>query len=173
MARNFMMLLLAIGVLGSPGCAGGSHDQGPLSNGSAGTDLAHRDASDADWPYWPRRMRIHPLTQLATDRDTGQLVIETRVEFFDSLGHTTKGIGQVLVDLHAARSAETEPLETWALNLADPQVNADHYDDLTRTYLFRLEFDPLVLPDRPEIRAYFRSSDGRRLQAEQPFQLKK
>lgn len=130
--------------------------------------------SSVSWPYWPRRMRIHPLSQLATDRDTGQLVIETRIEFLDRHGHTCKAVGQVLIDLHETGGARNrEPLETWVLDLGDASVNRDHYDELTRTYLFRLDFDPQILPERPELWGYFRSADGRRFQAEEVFELRK
>jgi hypothetical protein len=130
-------------------------------NGTGNATLDVAEPALREWPYWPRRMRIHPLTQFATNRDTGQLIIEARIEFFDEHGHTCKGVGQVLLDLHATGSGRnSEPLETWALDLVDPAVNYDHYDELTRTYLFRLEFDPRVLPERPELWAYFRSADG-------------
>lgn len=175
MARFAVTVLSLFVVLGAPGCGADTRaprhlDLEPLAAGPRPEAAPARQ----DWPYWPRRMRIHPLTQLATDRDTGHLLIEARIEFLDVHGHTSKGVGLVLIDLHdAGRARQTEPLETWALNLADASVNRDHYDDLTRTYLFRLEFDPRILPERPELRAYFRSAEGRRYQADDAFLLRR
>ena len=130
--------------------------------------------SRTEWPYWPRRMRIHPLTQLATDRETGELVLEVRIEFFDDESHTTKAIGQTLVDLLPGRRPgdEREPMETWVCDLVDPVSNFEHYDAVTRTYLFRLEFDPKIMPAEPVLRAYFHSRDGEHLES-MPFELRR
>ena len=170
------MFLLVVLLSGGAGCGRDTRMDrlvGPADGSGSGTD-GFETPGPIKWPYWPRRMRIHPLTQFATDRDTGQLVIEVRVEFFDERGHTCKGVGQVLMDLHAAgRGRHSEPLETWALDLLDATVNYDHYDELTRTYVFRLNFDPRILPERPELWAYFHSADGRRFQAQDVFQLRR
>jgi hypothetical protein len=122
---------------------------------------------DSSWPFRPHRMRIHPLSQFVNDRQSGDLLLEARVEFLDQYDDTTKGVGQLLFDLLAADSGrdQSSPIETWTENLGDMSVNHDHYDDLTRTYLFRLQLDTEDLPEQTELRAYFRSADGRRMQA--------
>ena len=131
---------------------------------------AAMDASNGDtvrWPYWPQRMRLHPLTRLAVDAKTGLTVIETRVELFDHEGDTTKGCGQLRVDLHdASDTSGDEPLATWNRDLRLPEVNRQYFDDVTRTYLLRLELEPAELPGRPELRAFFLSADGQRMRAE-------
>lgn len=110
-------------------------------------------------------MRIYPLSRLVTDRNSGDLVIEVRVEFFDAEGHTCKGVGQILVDLLDAGSTRSaEPIQTWVADLTNLRDNRDHFDDLTLTYLFRLECDATLLPDQPQVRVYFHSADGQHLQ---------
>jgi hypothetical protein len=125
----------------------------------------------AAWPYWPQRMRVHPLSQLVTDRDSGRLLIEARLEFLDAEGHSAKAVGQVLIDL-LSRDDPSAPIASWSRDLADRAANRDHFDDLTRTYLFRLEFDAAALPREPRLQAYYRSSQGRVLKA-LPYDLRR
>jgi hypothetical protein len=112
--------------------------------------------SDARWPFWPVKMRIHPLTRVVADDDSSRLVIEARIELRDQHNHTTKGYGQVRFDLFdgAAGSAE-QTIEEWNEDLRDLNSNRLYYDDVTRTYLFRLGIDPADLPPEPVLRAYY------------------
>jgi hypothetical protein len=125
------------------------------------------------WPFWPRRMRVHPLTRLAHEARTGTLFIEARIEFQDEAGHTTKAVGQVRLDLHDAerRGGQATPLSTWSRDLRDRAVNDRHYDEVVRTYLFRLEVDEPTLPQEPELRVYFLGADGQRLR--ETFRLRR
>ncbi len=165
--------LLPVGLVWLWGCAGGGAEPGAFDRmpPDPGGEAEVSGDDHAAWPFWPRRLRIHPLSQLVTDRESGRLLIEVRLEFFDRLGHTSKAVGQVLIDLLAGERGG-DPIVTWAKDLSAVEANREHYDDLTRTYLFRLEFDPGLLPEDPELRAYFRSSDGRALQA-QPYRLRR
>ena len=125
------------------------------------------DAQTSDWPFWPQALRIHPLTRLAVDAKSGRSIIEVRLEFLDPEGHTTKGVGQVRIDLAAGGSGadSSPPIATWNWDLRDRSVNRRFYDDVTRTYLFRLNVESLELGPQPELRAYFLSATGARLQA--------
>lgn len=145
-------------VLGSAGCApNDSRSRHLRSDGSWEEGPA--------WPYWARSMRVHPLSQIAPDRDSGDPVIEARIEFLDPLDHTCKGVGQLQLELAAAgRSAG--PIAQWQMDLRDPAVNRRHYDDVTRTYLFRLKIDPDKIPDEPALLAEFLSADGRHMEAD-------
>jgi hypothetical protein len=60
---------------------------------------------------------------------------------------------------------------TWELDLEDLTINRERYDEITRTYLFPLETQQEALPDRPELRAYMLSADGRAIQAD-PLRLR-
>jgi hypothetical protein len=123
------------------------------------------------WPFWPERLRVHPLTRLVTDAHSGRQLLEARIEFFDAHGATTKASGQLTLRLFgdAAQPDSADPLETWNLNLRDLSVNALHYDDVTRTYLMRLEIDPARLTAAPELRAYFVGADGALLNGTMPL----
>jgi len=113
-------------------------------------------------------MRIHPLTRLVTDADSGRTFIEARIEFFDRETHTTKGCGQLRIDLYDLSGvAPRGPLATWEMDLSDPATNRKRYDDVTRTYLFTLDTELEELPARPELRAYFLSVDGQPLKEDQ------
>jgi hypothetical protein len=104
-----MVLILTLLAASGPGCGRDGRMDRLVTpdNGTGNATLDVAEPALREWPYWPRRMRIHPLTQFATNRDTGQLIIEARIEFFDEHGHTCKGVGQVLLDLHATGSATT------------------------------------------------------------------
>ena len=124
------------------------------------------------WPYWPAEMRIHPLTRLVIDTDTGETVIEVRIELLDIDGYTTRGCGQLRIDLHDALSgAPGQAMRTWELDLRDPAVNRNRYDDVTRTYMFPLDTEMQQLPEEPELRAYFLSADGQAIRS-RPLRLR-
>ncbi len=173
MPRDRETIVLVLLLLGLGACASPAGEQPPIRSHTAATKAAAQDTGPSLWPYWPQSMRIYPLSRLVTDRNSGDLVIEVRVEFFDAEGHTCKGVGQILVDLLDAGSLHpAEPIETWVADLTDLKVNRDHFDDLTLTYLFRLECDATLLPDQPQVRVYFHSADGQHLQTK-PYLLKK
>jgi hypothetical protein len=117
------------------------------------------------WPFWPTSMRVHPLSRVVTDRDRGRTVIEARIELVDGGGDTAKGYGQVRIDLQDASEAGSEVLVSWNSDLRDLALNEQHFDEVTRTYLFRLETED-ALPSRPRLHVYFLSGDGARLEAE-------
>lgn len=141
-----------------PGAKGGA-------SGNGGNDQAIEVVPP--WPFWPVGMRLHPLTRLAIDQQSGDQIIECRVEFHDSDGLTSKAVGQLTLQLYAGGSTPTGTgaLETWNQDLRDLQLNHRQYDDVTRTYLFRLQ-TAQPLPIGSELRAFFLSTDGRRMNAE-------
>jgi len=112
-------------------------------------------------------MRLHPLTRLTRDEQTGQPIVECRLEFQDSDSQTSKAIGQLTLQIYADSNTPTGSgaLETWNQDLRDLQLNRRQYDDVTRTYLFRLQTTQ-PLPAGCELRALFLSADGRRMSAE-------
>lgn len=124
-----------------------------------------------------------------SDPETGQLIIEARIEFFDSDEETTKAVGMLTLQVYpdAATPSGSNAQKSWNLDLADLAFNRAHYDDVTRTYLFKLEVGPDDInsgsggggdgavgggaaggvggSSRAELRAFFLSSDGRSLEA--------
>jgi hypothetical protein len=122
----------------------------------------------AAWPFWPAFMRLHPLTRLTEDRATGVQIIECRIEFEDPDQQTCRAVGQLTIQLYPDATAPTgagAALQTWNQDLRDLELNRRQYDDVTRTYLFRLQ---LTQPPPPgaELRAFFLSADGKRMNGE-------
>lgn len=157
-------MLLAPAILVMVGCETTARSPSIRPSGARAID---NGVEGAAWPFWPRRMRIHPLSRFATDRETGALLIEARLEFSDSEKHTTKALGQVRLDLHSAMASESAvSLETWNEDLRDLGVNASRFDEVTRTYLLRLEVDESLLPERASLKAYYLGADGQELRAE-------
>jgi hypothetical protein len=153
--RPWPLLILLI-ACGLAGCAT------PEGADRVGVDPA--TGEPVPWPYWPTTMRIHPLSRLVTDADSGRTVIEARIEFLDRDGQTTRACGQLRIDLYdASANFPTQPVTTWEMDLRDLAINRQRYDDVTRTYLFPLDTELDPLPRRPELRAYFLSADGRPL----------
>ncbi len=165
--RQVVGFLGGLGILGCASAPSPDHDpsDGPTPAGLNSSGLG--DAQTDDWPFWPEALRIHPLTRLAVDAKSGLSIIEVRLEFLDPEGHTTKGVGQVRIDLVAGGSGtdSSPPIVAWNWDLRDRSVNRRFYDDVTRTYLFRLKVHSLELGPQPELRAYFLSATGQRLQA--------
>jgi hypothetical protein len=153
------ILLLAFG------CETASAPNGPHTPRQAPADGAVRDQLAVNgWPFRPRAMRIHPLTRLADDPKAGY-VVEIRVEFLDGQRHTTKALGEVTVALFSVSTAGPgEAVEHWTVDLSDLEVNALHFDDVTRTYLFRLAIDAETVPQHAELQVLFTSADGRQMQ---------
>jgi hypothetical protein len=161
MRRRLPVFLSTLALLaaGFSGCAA-------TPPGAANTPAVAEGAHAAGaprWPFWPRGMRVHPLTRLATDPIEGQ-VIEARIEFVDAQGHMTKAVGTlvlVLVDIAAAADAGEE--EVWRIDLTQPAATATWFDDVTRTYLFRLAVDAGHLPAQAELHVQFDSVDGQHM----------
>ena len=150
------ILLLQAGCATTPG----------RSSAGGGTPVVNPgQQSNTGWPFWPQVMRIHPLSQFVKDRQTGHFLLEVRVEFSDPFGHTSKAYGEIVIALHDARPAfDDNEIAGWTEDLTDLQENQVFFDDVTGTYLFRLEIEDLDLADESEIRIIFHSADGAMLQ---------
>lgn len=123
------------------------------------------DGEPIAWPFRPAEMRVHPLTRVATGDDGDGQHLEVRIEFRDADGHTTRGLGELVVSLHGS-PGEASPIDSWRVDLTDLAVNAQRFDDVSRTYLLRLRVGPDELPARATLRASYRAADGRTLNAE-------
>lgn len=164
--RIGLVLCLCAGLLTQAGCVTNGSGVGTGSHAAMMTDGGQ--AIDTGWPFWPRRMRVHPLSQFVTDRATGKLLIEARIEFSDGYGHTCKAFGQIVIALHDADRSQftAQEIAKWPEDLTDLDLNEVYFDDVTGTYLFRLEIQDITLPPESELRAIFHSADGMRLRAE-------
>lgn len=167
--RVGVVLCLCAGLLAQAGCVTNGPGVGVGSH-AAMTNMAGDGgpAIDTGWPFWPRHMRVHPLTQFVEDRRTGDLLIEARIEFSDGYGHPCKAFGQIVIALHDADSEQftAQEIAKWPEDLTDLELNQVYFDDITGTYLFRLKIEDITLPPESELRAIFRSADGMRLRDE-------
>jgi hypothetical protein len=136
-----LTLLLVLGIGIGTGCESGA--QRTIRIGPDG-------ASEFGWPYWPTELRVHPLTRLVQEAN-GATVLEARVELLDAEGHTTKGIGLLILEVRTDEEGTVE--ERWERDLSDPTLNRLHYDEVTRTYLLRLAIDPKRLSGQPVLEA--------------------
>ena len=116
------------------------------------------------WPYWPEKMRIHPLTRVVAGETEGSLFIEARLELLDPDDIPTRGKGQVGFELvtETYQAIGNAPL-AWEMDLRDLSNNRQHFDEITQTYLFRLELEWSQFPEDAELRAYFLRADGQAL----------
>jgi len=119
-------------------------------------------ARPADWPFWPRSVRIHPLTRLVEETD-GTNHIEARIEFLDRQGDGTKASGSVDLALFDERRGpeDRRAIDYWASDLVGDAADAENFDPVTRTYLFKLQVVPEVFDLRPVLYVRHDSDDGR------------
>lgn len=112
-------------------------------------------------------MRVHPLTRMVHQEATGHWVIEARIEFTDPDRVTTKAIGDLTIQLRDAQRGTdaSGEIQTWNQDLRDLEVNRRQYDDVTRTYVFRLEVDSDRFPGQPKLWAFYLGEDGQELEA--------
>jgi len=123
------------------------------------------DGEPMAWPFRPASMRVHPLTRMATGEVDDEAHLEARIEFRDADGHTTRALGELVVSLHSG-PGEGGEIQSWRVDLTDLDVNAQQFDDVSRTYLLRLRIDPSEIPERAVLRATYHAADGRTLTAE-------
>ena len=111
-------------------------------------------------PFAPATVRIHPLTHVQKDPD-GKVWIICHLELKDAWGDTTKGIGQVEVQLYRPSGGPGSGIGTqelkWPTDLSDLKNNAALYDPPTRTYRLPLQNAPAWVAgedgkERPRVR---------------------
>jgi hypothetical protein len=162
MGRTSLVVIpLLVSVLaGAGGCRG---RPGELKAGGGARPTTQ---GAPDWPYWPAVLRVHPLTRIVTDPQTAEPLIEARIEFTDAEGVTSRAAGLLSVELWPAEpGASPDALNRWTADLADPLINRERFDIVTRTYLLRLKTDPGALEDRVALSVRFESADGQVLTA--------
>jgi hypothetical protein len=134
-----------------------------LLGGCAGNNHAAIDTTPAEpheWLFWPASMRIHPLTRAVVDHATGHNMIEARIEFLDRDEVTTRAVGKMYLSFYTSRAhVPGEPIEKWLIDLDVPSVNAERFDIVTRTYLFKLDLEFDEMPQRGVLKAFFVGGD--------------
>lgn len=137
-------------------------DSSPAVGDTPLTGPPRSAATAPDWPFWPRRIRIHPLTRLVEEVD-GDTYVEARIEFLDARRDGTKASGSLELGLFDERRGRDDRrvIDFWQSDLADPQMNAARFDPVTRTYLFKLSVPADVFDLGPVLYVRHDSNDGR------------
>jgi hypothetical protein len=123
----------------------------------------------------PRTIRIHPFTGMRTfDESGGIRGIDVRIEAKDAWGDSCKAIGDFRFELYAYRQENSDPkgeqVARWEEPLSDIKVNALHWDHITRTYEFKLQWSRSIpVGHRFVLVAYFISPYTQRLATECVF----
>ena len=167
MFRVAVMLLVA-GLVGSAsGCRG--KDSLP---GVEGTNTRTNGSDDSVlWPFWPTRMAIHPATRLTIDTGSGVKHFEARIAFYDQFGDICKAVGEMRLELEDPCGMKAIMPE-WTIDLRDLRLNGRHYDDVTRTYLFKLKIENDWMPAKAILHVYFLSDDGTEFEIDEAVQLR-
>jgi hypothetical protein len=138
--RMVSAMVLAGGAAGLVGCAAGGGD-GPRSGVRADPDDPGVIIVN---PFSPEELRVHPLTRVVRNAQTGGREIEAHVELIDRFGHPVKALGTFNFSLYRTGGAgdPTEQLIRWTVDLETAAANAEPYDLVTRTYRLVLSGAP-------------------------------
>ncbi|MFP4144568.1 MAG: hypothetical protein ACOCTI_07510 [Phycisphaeraceae bacterium] len=131
--------LLLVGLVVGGGCRFKGEPAGADSLAAAGA-----------WQPRPVAMRIYPSTRFASEE--GQHLLEARLEFSDEMGDSIKAAGRLSFGLYAAAPAGGalgRELYRWQVDLLTLEDQQQHFDPVTRTYLFRLKLDRPIATTQP------------------------
>lgn len=123
----------------------------------------------------PDSIRIHPFTGTRTfDEQGGIKGIEVRVEALDAYGDPTKAFGDWHFSLHAWQAGVADnrgkQVATWEEPLLTAQKNLLHWDSITRTYKFKLQwYKPIAVGHKFILTATFSSPFTERKFAQREF----
>lgn len=160
------LLVLSAALLG---LAGGCDDI--QLKGGREPDAAFERATT--WPFIPVVMRVHPFTAIEFPEGEGEATLEARVEMLDRLGDVTKAVGDFRFELYRMTRdefdtpAEGELLYRWSAGMTTLDQNRQHWDSITRTYLFRLKMDSVPrISGRLLLVVHFTDPGSRHMQAQ-------
>ncbi len=119
--------------------------------GPGGTRGVGGDGKESVWEVRPASMRIYPSSGFRVI--SGQPALEARIELFDDLGDSVKGVGTVRFELYPVvgpeRSDVGARLYGWEVEMLTLAKNREHYDSVTRTYVFQLRLGQPPQPGKP------------------------
>jgi len=122
----------------------------------------------------PKEIRVHDFTTTQTFDKQGRKGIEVRMQALDAYGDSTKAFGDFRFELYQYRAQSLNPkgklIATWPESVQDPRKNLIHWDDISRTYVFKLQwYDAIPTGKRFVLVAIFTSPFTERLFAERIF----
>jgi hypothetical protein len=105
---------------------------------------------------------------------SGAKGIEVHIAAKDSFGHAAKAFGDFRFEVYAFKPNSGDPrgerLAMWEVSASDPRVNRDHWNEVHRTYEFRLGWDqPVPVGTKLVLAAVFSSPFTERLFAQHVF----
>lgn len=121
----------------------------------------------------PKEIRVHAFTG-TKEFDNKTKGIEVHIEAHDAYGDATKAFGEFRFELYAFRPQNPDPkgklLGTWTEPLYDAKTNALHWWSVSRTYIFKLQYDqPMTQGQEFVLVAVFSSPYTPRLFAQRTF----
>ena len=123
----------------------------------------------------PASIRLHPFTGTRTfDENGGIRGVDVRIEAMDHLGDATKAFGEFRFEMYKFVANSQDPkgdlIATWAEDVLSPKKNLLHWDKITRTYEFKLQWNkPIPVGNRFVLLATFKSPFTERMYAERVF----
>jgi hypothetical protein len=124
--------LILLSLLALSGC--GPWDKTPALTGG-GMDM-----------FTPVKMRLHPLSRVLPEAGATGPVVEARLEFTDQFGDIGKGAAPVYFEVFKYEALmpnhRGDRFSVWNFDLSKPDANKQHWDAITRTYLFKLPLPP-------------------------------
>jgi hypothetical protein len=123
-------------------------------------------------------MRVHPFTTFAYDKQAAAHVLDARIELLDRVGDSTKGVGDFRFELYqdkerASQEGEEVRQAVWDAPMTTLGQNQQHYDPITRTYVFRLKLSQAPSEQQKyKLLVQFTDPEGRRLTASAPLHYK-
>ena len=123
----------------------------------------------------PKAIRIHPFTGARTFDEAGGIRgIDVRMEANDSYGDAAKAFGTFRFELYRFVPNSIDPkgriVASWEESIFEPKKNLLHWDKITRTYQFKLQWDKAVpIGKRFVLVSVFSSPFSQRLTAERVF----
>ncbi len=160
--RNLVALLCSLLLMSMLGCE---------TAGSASSNTASPEAPETGqhWMPVPTSIRVYPSTRFI--KESGDAILEARFELYDEMGDPVKYAGTFRVELFSVdESLGNTPrrlLYTWNAELSSLSQQREHYDPITRGYLFRLGVDNLKIARQTTLLKVVFTPVGRaRLEAE-------
>jgi hypothetical protein len=152
MNQGRLTLGAAVGILVLCGLLAGCEGLNLNSSTSKPATAASAPATPIPEPVslmLPKEIRIHPFTGTRTFDDAGGIKgIDVRIEAVDAYGDATKAFGDFRFELYTFKENSPDPkkqrIALWEVPLMDPKTNLTHWDNITRTYEFKLQWDQAI-----------------------------
>jgi len=143
-------ILLVVSVVVLPGFLNGC-DWVRWSGGRSSDVTEHVDIPAPINALLPQKIEVHPFTRIGLLSQRGDIHgIDLCVRAVDSYGDATKAFGKFRFELYQFKPASPDPkgslLAVWNENVEALKENRQHWDNISRTYRFKLAWDRSFQP---------------------------